>query len=281
MNAQRRITGALAGMAVRAAHQLYSQAAHERRYGRAVAAAHGTVPYYRERWVHGVAASERPPTPAADLDRHLARLFPIAQPLRARGELPPWLGEPRELFEALLLTEQYEPADPLLEIRPALLDWRHLGPASVGRYGVVLAPDAVAAPGAPALSAGAGATGRISLLGSAAELAAIEPRLEPAARCFVRVALDDDHGNRAVVPEHPRAALLYEEHLGYIGARAASCGQWHVNWRRVHCRATSAGLAFTKLVRRRPTLVDVVPAQTSFAAVTACAIHRSPVLVVA
>lgn len=276
MSALRSAAHTLAVLATRGAHQLYSASAHERRYLRAVAAAYGTVPYYRERWLRGVAASERRPTPAADLDRQLARLFPIAQPLAARGELPPWLGDPRELFEALLLTERYDPADPLIEVRRALLDWRHLGPGRIGRYGVVLAPDAITVPGAPALPAGIGAMRQISLLGTAAELAAITPAIEVPARRFARVVLGD---KRAAADEDPSPALLFDRHLGYVGARSGSCGEWHLNWRRVHCRETDAGLAFTKLAQRRPALVDVVPAQTAFRAVAACPVHGSPVLV--
>ncbi|MCA1568895.1 MAG: hypothetical protein LC798_00965 [Chloroflexi bacterium] len=273
---QRGTRQTVARLVVRGAHQLYSRPAHERRYARTVARAYETVPYYRERWRSGQAHSARPHTPAAHLEDHLARLFPLAHPLQPRGELPPWLGGPRELLEALLLTEEHDPSATLLEIRPALLDWRSLGPCGIGRYGVVLSPDAIATPTAARVPADIGAMPPLELLGSATELTATQPALEHPARQFVRVRLDEGV-DASVTPVH--AAVLFDSRLGYIGARASSCGEWHLNWRRVHCRTTSDGLAFTKLVQRRPTLVDVVPEQASFVAVAPCARHGSPVLV--
>ncbi len=266
----------VARLVVRGAHRLYSRPAQERRYARTVARAYGTVPYYRERWPSGQAQGTRPSTPAANLEDHVARLFPLAEPLRSSGELPPWLGGPRELFEALLLTEEHDPSATLLEIRPALLDWRSLGPCGIGRYGVVLSPAAIAAPTAARVRPDLVSAQPLELLGSPAELTATLPALVHSARQFVRVRLDEGVDD-SVTPAH--AAVLFDSHLGYIGARATSCGEWHVNWRRVDCRATPEGLAFTKLLQRRPTLVDLVPEQTGFVAVAPCARHGSPVLV--
>jgi len=71
------------------------------------------------------------------------------------------------------------------------------------------------------------------------------------------------------------AGVIHDQLLGYLGGRRR-CGRWHLDWRRVYARQTSAGLAFTLLRQRSPRLVDVLLAG---GAVEFCERHGTPVVV--
>jgi hypothetical protein len=55
-----------------------------------------------------------------------------------------------------------------------------------------------------------------------------------------------------------------------------SCGQSHVDWRRVYVRETDAGLAFTLLWQRSPRLVDILVGVEG--RVGTCPRHGTPVV---
>lgn len=71
--------------------------------------------------------------------------------------------------------------------------------------------------------------------------------------------------------------VIHDPLLGYLGA-FHHCGRWHLDWRRVYARSTSAGLAVTLLRQRSPRLVDVLVAGGVPGEVAPCPRHGSPVV---
>ncbi|OZM75036.1 hypothetical protein CFN78_02300 [Amycolatopsis antarctica] len=71
--------------------------------------------------------------------------------------------------------------------------------------------------------------------------------------------------------------LLHDPLLGYLGV-LRDCGRWHVDWRRVHVRSTTGGLAFTVLGRTSPRLVDVLACGGVHGEVAPCPRHGTPVV---
>ncbi|MEW9556450.1 hypothetical protein [Nonomuraea sp. NPDC050783] len=281
----------------------FSQGGWERSYRAAVARAFGTVPYYREMWAEAGARREEPaPTPATRLETLLGRLCPLEAPYERRREEPAWIGESAELLEALRLTGEYRGERPLFEVRRALLDWGRLGSA---RYHVLLSVDAEVA-GPEVREAGLRAfraAREPAVLGDPGQLAEL-PEHPGRVRRLVRVPLngrdahdrdahdrdahdrdahdrdahDRDAHDRDAHGRDAHGHVLHDRLLGYLGGRRRDCRRIHLNWRRVHVRRTPAGMLFTLLRRRRPTLVGISVPGTEDLAVDLCREHGTPVL---
>lgn len=248
----------------------------EAAYRHAARRAFRTVPFYREQW----AAAGRPlrdpvPVEAGELRTQLFRLCPLARPHRPGREPSLWTGDPRDLRAALALAGALPAGLPVLEVRPALVDWTELGRGGP-RYAPVLSPGAVVADPArrAALNARAvalaGATGAV-LVGAPDELHAVLAELGVAARTVLRLR----PGQPA--PGHG-PAVLHDPQLGYLGARVRSCGRFHLDHARYHARADPDGVLVTKLRQTRPTLVNVRPAGARTVTVRYCPDHHSPTL---
>ena len=54
------------------------------------------------------------------------------------------------------------------------------------------------------------------------------------------------------------AALLFDAHLGWAGAWGADCGRAHLNWRRLHARATGDGLFRVALSAAAAALISAI-----------------------
>ncbi|MEV0625202.1 hypothetical protein [Nonomuraea wenchangensis] len=238
-------------------------------YRRAVRAAFARVPFYRDQWVRaGRELGEPEPTPSADLAGQLHRLCPFGAPYDAGAEPSLWIGPAADL-RAALRTAGVRGRAPVLEVGPAVLDRRALGPFR--RYGVLLAAGAKVRNerrrrelNEPALRLAAGA-GRAVLVGERAAVAEFLPALAGIeTRVLIRGNLNAD------------GELIHDPHLGYYAARAG-CGHLHLLWRRFHARTTADGTpAVTALRRRRPVLVDVVP--DGAATLGRCPVHGAPTL---
>ncbi|WP_248962644.1 hypothetical protein [Sphaerisporangium perillae] len=260
----------------------YSQRAWERAYRAVLSHAFATVPYYREMWADAGARLEEPvTTEASRLDRLLGRLYPVADPHEPRREPPAWLGEPGELFEALLLTGGYRGDRPLFEVREALLDWDRIAPRKA-RYHVVLSGRAEVAD--PALRAASVRAFRAAhepdLLGDGeqvTELAGHPGRVRVFLRRSPAELTRTPAGGGEPATAVPAAEVLHDAHLGYLGARHRDCGQVHVNWRRVHVHQGPAGPLFTSL-RRRPVLAHVSLPGTAHLSAGRCRLHGTPIL---
>jgi hypothetical protein len=262
------------------------------------------VPFYRDQWAAaGRALDEPEPTPSAALAGQLHRLCPFALPFDASQEPSLWIGDGRELRDALALTGAPR-RTPVLEVRPAVLDRRALTPAGP-RYGVLLAPDArvVDEDRRRALNAAAhepaSRAGRAIVVGERSALDAILPELDgirvhAVERMTVALAVRDarpvvvQDARPEVIREvrhgsvqNARPAVVHDPHLGYFAGIHPVCGQIHLLWRRFHARPAGRATAVTALRRRRPVLVGVVPdgAEALDALITAgCPEHGTPIL---
>ncbi|MEU4579092.1 MULTISPECIES: hypothetical protein [Nonomuraea] len=246
----------------------FSPVRWERAYRRAVRAAFARVPFYRDQWVRaGRALGEPVPTPSAELAGQLHRLCPFARPYDPGAEASPWIGPAGDLRAALAVAGAGGRA-PVLEVRRAVLDRRALGPGR--RYGVLLHPDADVVHerrrrelNEPALRL-AETAGRAVVVGEREAVAEFLPALAGVeTRVLERTGLAG------------AGDLIHDPHLGYYAARAA-CGEIHLLWRRFHARPAAGSPAVTALLRRRPTLVDVVP--EGAAALGRCPGHGTPTL---
>ncbi|MEV0147996.1 MULTISPECIES: hypothetical protein [unclassified Nonomuraea] len=253
----------------------FSAARWERAYRRVVETAFLRVPFYRDQWVAaGRALDEPEPTPSAALTGRLHRLCPFARPYDPSREPPPWIGDGRDLREALALVAVPRRA-PVLEVRAAVLDRRALGWTGP-RYGVVLGPDAKVVDdrrrrelnqAALALATDAG---QAVLVGERAAFEAILPELD---------------GVRVVTVERMTAAravrergIAYDPYLGYFAATVPGCGRTHLLWRRFHARPAGGTVAVTALRRARPVLLDVIPAGAGALTVASCPRHGVPIV---
>ncbi|NUW34396.1 hypothetical protein HTZ77_23585 [Nonomuraea sp. SMC257] len=168
----------------------------ERARRRVVATAFLRVPFYRDQWAAaGRALAEPEPTPSAALADQLHRLCPFARPFDPSLEPSPWIGDGRDLRDALALAGAPRRA-PVLEVRPAVLDRRTLAggvlPWGGGRrYGVLLAPGARVVDGARRRALDAAAlglaaeAGQAIVVGERAALDAVLPQLEGVRVCAV------------------------------------------------------------------------------------------------
>lgn len=244
-------------------------------YRRAVRDAFATVPLYRERWaldgrtdpvlVPGKLGTDGGAVGAAEIARRLADLVPIGggerqpDPVRGLGPVLPPHGE-RTLVVVLDTASTRPPADLRPGARGCVVDPGHLSAdldsavaAEVSRLlrtdGTVLAvgTDENLARFTDTLPAGDGARVR-----------------RVPVRTLDRLG-DGPHG------------VLHDPLLGYLGS-LGDCGAWHVDWRRVYVRETSAGLAFTVLHQRSPRLVDVLAGGGVPGTVSYCARHATPVV---
>lgn len=265
----------------------FDPAVHAWRSRRARAAAVREVPFYRESWLDAwLAASESAPVPAAAVAAEPFRFFPVAAPLRPGERVV--FGEDRlGLLDALDWAAGPLAGVLVAECRPALLDGGPLSWGRAVRYRAVVDRPAAgddlggrqAALRAAAL-AGVAATSRAVVLGDAAQLAAAVDDL-PAAhgrlQVVERVALAD--GDLAArLGRGTGAAVVVDPLHGAIGAVTPACGRLHVAWRAFAARSTPDGVAVTRLGRRRPRLVDVVPEGGGAWRTGSCPVHGAPTL---
>jgi hypothetical protein len=265
----------------------------------AVDCAFREVPFYRDQWATaGRALAEPHPVRADTLDEELFRLCPLRSPWDPRHEPTLWIGDPRALADALAVAGVGR--DPVLEVRSAVVDRTRLkrfGPSSsavvdrtLGRfgsgYGVLLAPDAQVTSDSRRLALELGSLklamdhGRAVVVGSPAELREVIPRADAA---LDGVGVDWTPVHRltpaqAAAGDHQHPVVVHDPHLGYLAATAPDCRRIHVLWQGVHVRSTEHGLLFTRLRGRRPTLVNVLPADSGFTDVGRCPVHGTPVL---
>jgi hypothetical protein len=261
----------------------FSARAWEETFRRVVTRAFHEVPFYREQWaVAGRVLPEPEPVQSRELIDQLFRLCPLSRPFRPAREPSLWTGELRGLRAAAQLTTGAPRGTLLLEVREAMLDRRMGGP----RYGVVLPPGArTAGEGrrcalnriAATLAARAG---RALVVGSPQELAEVLPELRAAAGRpagleligVPRMTLGQ------AVRERQAPMLAHDPCLGYVAARVPTCGRIHLLWREFHARADGGAVTVTALRRRRPTLVNVIPADSTRLTRRICPEHRSPVI---
>lgn len=246
---------------------------------RAVRRAFRTVPLYREQWaVAGGPLEEPAPVPLEGLAPQLYRLCPLGRAWTPSREPPLWTGRPEGLRRALRDAGVLDRRLPVLEVRPALVDWRSLSPVGP-RYATVLAPDADTGgrrsepPDAPALEL-ARRAGRAVLVGSPGEAAAVHGRL--AGVSDVRVVHRLGPAEAVVARSGP--VVVAVPLLGYLGALVPRCGSVHVDWRRWHVVAGGGGLSVTALAQRRPAIVSVVVPTAAPVAVGRCPRHGVPTL---
>jgi hypothetical protein len=262
----------------------YRDTRQARRYRLAARRAFVTVTFYREQCAAaGVMLAEPRPTQLADLPDPPHTLYPFARPWSGVFEPPLWTSHPAALARALRLAGCGD-GTPVLEVRDALLDLRHLPRAAPlhrrRRYAVLLRPRAlVASPArrAELNSAGlalAGAAGAAWVVGDPDELGSLpelpETDLRPVYRMPVSAAAATAPADRPIV--------LYEPLLGYLGALVPGCQDFHLDWRRVHARERNGTVTFSLLHERRPTLLDMVPPGAGAVRVAECRRHGSPVL---
>ncbi|GGO80795.1 hypothetical protein [Nonomuraea cavernae] len=268
----------------------FSAARWERAYREVVASAFRRVPFYRDQWVAaGRALAEPEPTPSAALSGQLHRLCPFARPFDPSREPSLWIGDGRDLRDALALAGASR-RTPVAEVRAAVLDRRALGPRGP-RYGALLAPgaDVVDEDRRRALNAAALAllgapaqAGQVIVVGERAALEALGPELDDVRAHAV------ERMTAASAVQDPRPGVLYDPHLGYFAATHPACGRAHLLWRRFHARPAGRAWAVTALRRRRPVLLDVLPdgsgtpgattLTTGTPATAVCADHGTPVL---
>ncbi|HIW62441.1 MAG TPA: hypothetical protein H9881_08295 [Candidatus Stackebrandtia excrementipullorum] len=238
-------------------------------YRRTVDRAYRRVPFYREQWAETGDPTPIPvAVPAAELAaRH--RFTPVGE---AAGEHPVLRG--RELYEALLFTERYSRDDTVFDVQPGLRDLTSIGPDGSGRYRVVLTHDAEVDPHAEndlrrTTFTAYTSTARRVLLGDARQLAGLG--LEPQTVDGDQILL------RGGVTELARLDVLYDEDLGYLGARR-SCGSVHLNPRRVDVRMLDGLVVFSRTDRDNPTLLHIAPTGGAAARLGRCGVHDEPVL---
>lgn len=248
---------------------------------RAVRRAFRTVPLYREQWaVAGRPLEEPSPVPLEGLGPQLYRLCPLGRVWSPAREPPLWTGRPQGLWRALRDAGALDRRVPVLEVRPALVDWRSLSPVGP-RYAAVLAPDADTGgpgsepPDAPALELARRAGGAV-LVGSPDEAAAVHGRLAGAMVGDVRVVHRLAPAEGVVAESGPLVVAV--PLLGYVGALVPRCGAVHVDWRRWHVLAVGGGLSMTALAQRRPALVSVLVPTAAPVAVGRCPRHGVPTL---
>ncbi|MDA0638410.1 hypothetical protein OUY22_33815 [Nonomuraea sp. MCN248] len=254
----------------------FSPARWERAYRATVGRAFARVPFYRDQWVEAARALDEPaPTPSAALAGQLHRLCPFARPFDASREPSAWIGDGRDLREALLMAGAPRRA-PVLETRPAVLDRRALGRGGP-RYGVLLPPGANVvsesrrrALNSPALRLARDA-GQATLVGEPEALDAFLPELDGVrVTAVARLPI-----GRAVREQ----GVAHDPHLGYLAATAPDCGATHLLWRRFHARLSGGTPAVTALRRSRPYLVGVIPEGADGLTLATCPDHATPIFV--
>ncbi|WP_336204418.1 hypothetical protein [Nonomuraea sp. LPB2021202275-12-8] len=255
----------------------FSPARWERAYRGVVRTAFGQVPFYRDQWVAAGRALDDPEAvPSAALTGQSHRLCPFARPFDASQEPSLWIGDGRDLRDALALAGAPR-RTPVLEVRSAVLDRRALTPAGP-RYGVLLAPDAPVvdearrgALNATALGLATRA-GQAIVVGERPALDAILPELHG-----VRVhAVERMDVARAVRESRP--GVVHDPHLGYFAGIHPGCGRTHLLWHRFHARPAGRATAVTALRRRRPVLAGVVPDGAEALGTAACPEHGTPIV---
>jgi hypothetical protein len=80
------------------------------------------------------------------------------------------------------------------------------------------------------------------------------------------------------MPYHPSDRSTHDPCLGYFAVRVPACGRVHLLWRRYHARTGDGSVMVTALRRRRPTLVNVIPAGPGCTTLRFCPEHASPLI---
>lgn len=238
----------------------------EARYRRAVRRARRTTLHYREQWALS-GATEPVPTPVAALPDPPHTLRPFTLGWSPEREPPLWTPPRWPLRRALRLAGCGWGR--VVELRPALLDHRRLGPRRP--YGVLLSPSAVVT--SPehraALSASTDVKGWV--VGGPEELASLPAGtpLRPVLRLPIAAAAG---------PAPAGPALLFEPRLGYLGALRPRCRRFHLD-RHVYARERSGTVTLSLLGRRSLILLDVVPPAADSVRIDRCPRHATPILV--
>jgi hypothetical protein len=247
-------------------------------YLRAVRSAFATVPLYRERWalegrvdpvlVPGRTGRDGGAIDADEAIRKMVDLVPLAggaehaDPARGLGHVLP-AARPVGVPALVVLADASIPAPPV--------------DLPKGMRGAVVDPEVFAGDCETVARSEV-----ISALRRGEAVAVVGPDKSIAK---LSGALPEDVAHRpACVPHRNLDSLdggpygvLHDPLLGYFGA-LRSCGRWHLDWRRVYARTTSAGIACTLLRQRSPRLVDILVAGGVRGAVGMCPRHGTPVV---
>jgi hypothetical protein len=243
-------------------------------YRRSVRSAFATVPLYRERWaldgredpvvVPGKTGHDGGAISAEEVARKLVDLVPLAG---GATELDACRG----LGAVLRYARPPDPGTVVVVLDPAI----RLPPVDLPRgvRGSLLDADSLSAAALGELTSTLRRNGKVLAVGPDKYLG------------LLATALPDELAARLVtVPQRELDGLdggpfgvLHDPALGYLGGFGA-CGRWHLDWRNVFARSTSAGLAFTLLAQRSPRLVDVLIAGGVRGRVEPCPRHGTPVV---
>lgn len=269
----------------------FSPARWERAYRAMIGRAFAKVPFYRDQWAEAGRALDEPvPTPSAALAGQTHRLCPFARPFDPSREPSPWIGDGRDLREALALAGT-PPRAPVLEVRPAVLDRRSLGRGGP-RYGVLLPPGAKVVDESRRRALNAAAlrlardAGQAILVGERAALDAFLPELDGVRVTAVermtadRAVREKAVQEKAVQEKGVRGkTVAHDPHLGYFAAAGEGCGELHLLWRRFHARLRGGVPAVTALRRTRPVLAGVIPDGAGGLTLGRCPGHGTPIFV--
>jgi hypothetical protein len=247
-------------------------------YLRLVRSTFATTPFYREHWafhgrtdpvvVPGKEGAGGGAVPTGSVLRRMADLVPLSG---GQSDVDPWRGLGSVLASCVPVSTG---------TLVAVLDGSGPQPPTDlprGVRGCVLDPATL--PADDSLAAFSELTG---FLRRGAPVVATGTQKELAQ---VSAALPDGLGDRPRrIPRRELDQLdsgpfgiLADDTLGVL-AGLRECGRWHVDWRRVYVRSTSAGLAFSLLQQKSPRMVDLLPAGGVPGEVAPCPRHRTPVL---
>ncbi|WP_335934367.1 hypothetical protein [Streptomyces sp. PTD5-9] len=232
-------------------------------YSRTVRRALGTVPHYRERYA---ATGALPPLTRAEAHERRHLLMPLGEaPPARRAPGRPAAERTAELYEALRLAGHRTRGLDVYEVARALRDPVR---AHGSTWRVLLAADAPVDPYAePGARPGSAPEGPALVIGDPGT-----PGRPDQVR-VARIGLADAAGSAP-----PGGSLWYEPWLGCLGAVPPSCGELHLNTRRVHARLLGGATVLTLLRRRRPTLVHARPEGAERFRPGRCPEHGAPIV---
>lgn len=246
----------------------------EVRYRAALRQACAQVPFYRDACVDTGKFAAPALTPGTVTDRWFL-LFPLHQPHRS-GEGPPVGALPDPgLRDALETIGAFVEGDEIVEVRAAMTDFTHCGPA---RYRVLLAdPSSASGSVAEALRSTLDRLRRgvhpAVVVGSAAQLANLVNEFDPlpqTIRWVERRELTD-----CTAPTG--RAILHEPLLGCLGAWEPTCRSWHL-LPRFRAFQRGSGVELADLERVRPTLLRYRPTQTDGLDAAYCSTHDTEII---
>lgn len=249
-------------------------------YQRVVLSSFRTVPLYRERWA--LSGRTDPVVVAGRTGAH-GGAIQADEALRRQTDLVPLAGgehqlDPHRGLGAVLAGSHAVPRgtvvavlDPASPRPPADLPTSARGQVLDPRW---LVADQPAAPELMELISVLRRDGTVVAVGSDADLSALATLLPDEAAPRLKVAPVRRVDGLVSTP----GGLLHDPMLGYLGS-FQRCGRWHVDWRSVYVRSTTAGLAFTLLRQRSPRLVDILVGGGVTGSVETCPTHGTPVVV--